>query len=768
MWPFPQTYAPALSIDAGLVVLANPALNWYQIRPSVTLEEYPQFIDATVLGGQSFSVTGVQQQPTYQVGEHVLYVWLTDTLQQQCIAQAIIVGKLDIGQSFKSNTMQSMFHNGLNYRNTDFYDTHRIQYDRASYIRDFSNSGPMDIWAGDWSVHGKQTSLLISDDYTGIRAGQVAVLLNSLDRRLEITSLLRTVHTIGSTDDLCIINRSLLHTSKRAGNPMDAYGNGFNESAVEVKPRDAKWKPVYRSLEQEGDLLYGHEITMRAPDGRTPLSKLRRGYDGRVAYTTAFSLSLEKRVDAHTFEYKGERLAQDTSIQDVERDIEDPTAYLKQSTSLWEDGCIRDTLEEVYAFVDENSAQADVELIDVFEDEFGVHRTAPNKSVIRQLPDGGIILRDAWGSELRMSHGNIQLSAANNLIKVVGRDCLDIVSGMSVIAAGKGIELGTAEGDVLIKGDHDVKIAGGFDGEGSTTIESKGTSGVLLNGNSAVYVSGRDISLIAKDPSTSDYTGGGTISLLNGSGPVTLAGTCIQAHGTTGVQLTAESTALLVGNGTVVAGCSSFQSTGNIIACSGDVSVTVPNLRNGETATVTAMKSATPSITAEGGITAQTVIQCNGPIMTRDALMGDNVYARHPNEERTLVKLRSNIQPAKQPTSQSERLSATLVRASAKLGSMLRLIDIKSFLTRLFAFTHTSKACTIQEPVFSAKGTGGIAFTGVTAVDNTSKLTYIYPGEAFWTSSGMVAWSEDWLAGDPPEQTVKAASGITLNKPNVT
>ena len=69
MWPFPQTYAPALSLDTGIVVLANPVLNWYQIRPSITLEEYPQFIDATVLGGQSFSVAGVQQQPTYQVGE---------------------------------------------------------------------------------------------------------------------------------------------------------------------------------------------------------------------------------------------------------------------------------------------------------------------------------------------------------------------------------------------------------------------------------------------------------------------------------------------------------------------------------------------------------------------------------------------------------------------------------------------------------------------------------------------------------------------------
>lgn len=108
------------------------------------------------VGRAIFSVAGVQQQPTYQVGERVLYVWLTDTLQQQCIAQAVILGKLDVAQAFRSNALQSMFHNGLNYRNTDFYDTHRIQYDRASYIRDFSNSGPIDIWSGDWSVHGNR------------------------------------------------------------------------------------------------------------------------------------------------------------------------------------------------------------------------------------------------------------------------------------------------------------------------------------------------------------------------------------------------------------------------------------------------------------------------------------------------------------------------------------------------------------------------------------------------------------------------------------
>lgn len=768
MWPFPQTYAPALSLDTGIVVLANPVLNWYQIRPSITLEEYPQFIDATVLGGQSFSVAGVQQQPTYQVGERVLYVWLTDTLQQQCIAQAVILGKLDVAQAFRSNALQSMFHNGLNYRNTDFYDTHRIQYDRASYIRDFSNSGPIDIWSGDWSVHGKQTGLLLSDDYTGLRAGQAAILLNGLDRRLEETSLLRTVNTIGSTEDLCIVNKSLIYVSKRAGNPLDAYGNGFAESDVEVKPQDAAWTPLYRSLEQEGDILYGQELVMRAPDGKTPVSVVRRGYDGSLRHTTAFAISLEKRVDTHVFEYKGSRLERDDALQNAERNAEEPTAYLQQSPDLWEDGCIRDTWEEVYAFVDENSAQASDELIDVFEDEFGVHKTAANKSVIRQLPDGSIVLRDAWGSEIRMSHGNIQLSSANNLTTIAGRDRLDIVSGVQSIAAGRGIEFGTAEGDVLIKGHHDVKIAGGFDGDGSTTIESKGASGVLLNGNSAVYLSGKDITLISKDPASSDYMGGGSIQLLNGSGPVVLAGSQVQAYGTTGVQLVSNNTALMVSGGQIVAGCSVFQSTGNITACSGDVTAVVPNLNRGTTSTITAAKSYSPSVVVEGGVTAQTVIQCNGPIMTRDALMGDNVYARHPNDEKTLVKLRSNIQQANRPTSQSERISNSLSRISTQISTALSAIDIKSFLSRLFAFTHTSKAYEIQEPVFSAKGSGGTAFTGVTAIDNRSNLTYIYPGEAFWTSSGMTAWTEDWLVGEPPEQTVKAVNGIKLNTPNIT
>ena len=113
-------------------------------------------------------------------------------------------------------------------------------------------------------------------------------------------------------------------------------------------------------------------------------------------------------------------------------------------------------------------------------------------------------------------------------------------------------------------------------------------------------------------------------------------------------------------------------------------------------------------------------------------------------------------------------ISNALSRISTQLSTALSAIDIKSFLSRLFAFTHTSKAYEIKEPVFSAKGSGGTAFTGVTAIDNRSNLTYIYPGEAFWTSSGMTAWTEDWLVGEPPEQTVKAVNGIKLNTPNIT
>ena len=100
------------------------------------------------------------------------------------------------------------------------------------------------------------------------------------------------------------------------------------------------------------------------------------------------------------------------------------------------------------------------------------------RSGIWQGEDGSIILRDAWGSEIVMIGGNIQLSCAGNIQIMPGKTALTLAGDDIIQKAQNSIDIHAAREDIHIDGHQNVQIMAGTDDDpGGVTIEARGAAG---------------------------------------------------------------------------------------------------------------------------------------------------------------------------------------------------------------------------------------------------------------------------------------------------
>lgn len=105
------------------------------------------------------------------------------------------------------------------------------------------------------------------------------------------------------------------------------------------------------------------------------------------------------------------------------------------------------------------------------------------KAMIAITPEGGILLQDAWGSQINMSGGNIYLTAEHSVIRNSGRDSIDISGRDHSTVAGRHLEQFASGGRATLAASTQLNLVGGIDGSGGVLVESKGeTSSPILNG----------------------------------------------------------------------------------------------------------------------------------------------------------------------------------------------------------------------------------------------------------------------------------------------
>lgn len=96
---------------------------------------------------------------------------------------------------------------------------------------------------------------------------------------------------------------------------------------------------------------------------------------------------------------------------------------------------------------------------------------------LHMLPDGGVVLHDGYGAEIRMSGGQITLSAPGGIWLRSGKDVQVWAGGDLNLKSRKCVDLTATDGSVRLKAEKHLEILGGNSGSGGVVIESKGQGG---------------------------------------------------------------------------------------------------------------------------------------------------------------------------------------------------------------------------------------------------------------------------------------------------
>jgi hypothetical protein len=118
-------------------------------------------------------------------------------------------------------------------------------------------------------------------------------------------------------------------------------------------------------------------------------------------------------------------------------------------------------------------------------------------SFITQEPDGSILICDGYGSEIRMSRGNIYISPALDLFLRPGRDLSAMSPRHQSFNAQRTTTINSADA-VYIRAVGDLKMAGATGGSGMVTLECDATtsttlSGLMIRSTAGTTLTGKDV-----------------------------------------------------------------------------------------------------------------------------------------------------------------------------------------------------------------------------------------------------------------------------------
>lgn len=215
--------------------------------------------------------------------------------------------------------------------------------------------------------------------------------------------------------------------------------------------------------------------------------------------------------------------------------------------------------------------------LDPLDDDVGIdgreivkdrlHSNTGRKSGIYNMPDGSIILRDAWGSEIIMSGGNITINTPGNIQISPGMSLITLSGDDTVIKARNSIDIDSSDRDITLTGDKNVKIIAGSDNSedaGGILLESlSGTysdivpdrgenmrmTGIMLKARKSSIGLFGDKTVVGANRSVVIATGGEEKNDRTGS--VFVTSDTVRIHGKSGASVSSASSGILTANGSV-------------------------------------------------------------------------------------------------------------------------------------------------------------------------------------------------------------------------
>jgi len=102
-----------------------------------------------------------------------------------------------------------------------------------------------------------------------------------------------------------------------------------------------------------------------------------------------------------------------------------------------------------------------------------------NSSVFLMSDDGGLVLGDGYGGEIRMNRGRVTIASIGDVEILPGRDLIEQVPGNRINRTKGRVEVSSTEGSIAIKAEGNLQMLSGGSSGGMLTLENRSEQGSL-------------------------------------------------------------------------------------------------------------------------------------------------------------------------------------------------------------------------------------------------------------------------------------------------
>lgn len=688
-----------LALHVGRIAYVDPLRGVCKIQPLDGKVSRANEATAPLANVSGLSEAFVKDTDIYHTHEYVLYVdYAKGSGGAKPLQSAIILCRVPAYETkyrdVKSDTAAAP---------GDFVDYYKL----STELTDRAGSPAVEYivkkWleartGGDKLFEGKNTLLRISDELIQMLGERCGIHVNSVDSSVELHGITKSESFIGTQSRGVLENDTVTQIKRTTGSISRANRKPVDTAAVDIET-------------VEGDLAYGSVTTLF---GKTaPLLQQQIRQDGSIHHKAVSGIVFEKTVDIEAYRpvaaqsvIYDEKLAKaDTKLRKPFQRVTKSDNWKKQPSDAPEAARKHSYVRKPGLGAAEYKTKAinDVDELDIYA----------GKVSFGALPDGGFIIRDAWGSELRFINGDIQISAARNIQMLSGGDLVGIIGGVASLTAIGGVDVGTKTGSVNILSGVDVNLSGNtVTFHGKNDIDMVSEKDVIIKSiGGSVAVNGEAISITAQKEllltGQRSYVVAANDALIAGSNSIVRCGATLDLAGT------------MQGYGTLRMSDNGY----------GDVTIG---------GTKISPTSGSGDIITPGSVLADKLLRANGNLV----VSGSGTFGKLATADARKVEgglgFGGSIRTAPKPfnVDMPKTPSTVNTKAADAIKAKASAVSRESILTTMFKAAKSFVA--FIRPLFCGKHDNTAKIGEPPVIDIAGKKQYIYPGETFWKSSGVV------------------------------
>jgi len=254
-------------------------------------------------------------------------------------------------------------------------------------------------------------------------------------------------------------------------------------------------------------------------------------------------------------------------------------------------------------------------------------------SFISQEPDGSILICDGYGSEIRMSRGNIYISPALDLFLRPGRDLSAMVPRHQSYNAQGSTTINSVTG-MYLRSVTDLKMAGATGGSGIVSVECDAitkdqSNGLMLRSTCGATLTGNDLyiglnsGIGSTESGVTDITGtividacaAGRISMRSGE----------QVVDSQSVVMLAASSALVISPVSIDLMTDTVYSHGSVQIINSKTPTTINVVRNGISTEISMLANENPNLLVAGAVIVGANLTCNKAAKFCEGLISNGI-----------------------------------------------------------------------------------------------------------------------------------------------